>query len=77
MVANQAQVEVQGIGTVVLKLTSGKSLMLQDVKHVPAIAKNLISVGLLCNAGLKMDINVGQVVMSIKGTYFEKVFYIE
>ncbi|KAJ6818565.1 uncharacterized protein M6B38_406515 [Iris pallida] len=77
MVSNQAQAEVQEIGTVVLKPTSGKSLTLQDVKHVPAIAKNLISGGLLCNAGLRMDINAGQMVMSIKGTYFGKAFYTE
>lgn len=41
--ANKTQAEVHRIRTVELKPTSWKSLTLENMKHVPIIAKNLIS----------------------------------
>ena len=46
---------VLGTGTVVLTLTSGKTLTLKSVKHVPSIFKNLVSRSLLCDAGMRLD----------------------
>ena len=38
------------IGTVVLTLTSGKTLTLKNFKHVLSIFRNLVSKSLLCDA---------------------------
>jgi hypothetical protein len=44
---NGAHASVRGVGTVDLKLTSGKTVQLKNVHHVPSIRKNLISGSLL------------------------------
>ena len=41
--------------TVVLTLTSGKTLTLKSVKYVPSIFKNLVSRSLLCDARMRLD----------------------
>ena len=53
--ADRSVVPVLRTGTVVLTLSSGKTLILKDVKHVPSIAKNLVSGSLLCDAGIRMS----------------------
>lgn len=75
--ANKTQAEVMNVGTILLKLTSGKSLTLQNVKHMPVVKKNMIYGSLLSKAGLIMDISASQMVMSYKGNYFGKVFCIK
>ena len=40
---NFSSSKVEGQGKVVLKMTSGKELTLNDVLHVPEIRKNLVS----------------------------------
>ncbi|KAK9733464.1 hypothetical protein RND81_04G069200 [Saponaria officinalis] len=50
---NSSTVKVLGKGKVLLKLTSGKSLELNNVLHVPDIRRNLISGALLNKAGIK------------------------
>ena len=40
---NSSSSKVEGQGKVVLKMTSGKELTLNDVMHVPEIRKNLVS----------------------------------
>ena len=40
---NSSSSKVEGQGKVVLKMTSGKELTLNDVLHVPEIRKNLVS----------------------------------
>lgn len=47
---------VAGIGDVELKFTSGKILILKDVKHTPEIRKNLVSGFLLNKAGFTQTI---------------------
>lgn len=47
---------VAGIGDVELKFTSGKTLILKDVKHTPEIRKNLVSGFLLNKAGFTQTI---------------------
>ena len=46
--------KVEGQGKVVLKMTSGKELTLNDVLHVPEIRKNLVSGSLLSKKGFKL-----------------------
>jgi hypothetical protein len=40
---NRSQARVLGVGTVILKLTSRKTVLLKYVQHVPSIKKNLVS----------------------------------
>ncbi|OMO89770.1 Integrase, catalytic core [Corchorus capsularis] len=56
--------QVQGKGKVLLKLTSGKTLALQDVLHVPNIRANLISVSLLGKVGVKVSFESDKIVMT-------------
>ena len=49
---------VLGKGKVLLKLTSGKTLALSDVLHVPTIRFNLIFVALLGKVGVKCHSNL-------------------
>ena len=44
---NSSTSKVEGKGNVILKMTSGKELTLNDVLHVPKIRKNLVSGSLL------------------------------
>ena len=54
LMGNGARATVHGVGTVNLKLTSGKTVQLKNVHHVPSIKKNLISGSLLCRDGYKL-----------------------
>ncbi|XP_077227070.1 uncharacterized protein LOC143860368 [Tasmannia lanceolata] len=65
---------VLGSGTVVLTLTSGKTVTLQNVKHVPSIAKNLVFGSLLCDAGMRLDFQGGKTVLSYNNVYFENAY---
>ena len=49
---------VMGKGKIVLKLTSGKTLALNDVLHVPNIRTNLVVVALLEMWELKCHLNL-------------------
>ena len=55
LAAHSQTAKVLGKGKVVLKLTSGKTLALNDVLYVPEIRANLISVSLLGKAGVKVS----------------------
>jgi exosome complex RNA-binding protein Rrp4 len=46
---------VYGKGKILLKLTSGKTLALTNVLHVPSIKKNLISMSLLTKNGVNVS----------------------
>jgi hypothetical protein len=54
LMGNGAHASVCGVGTVDLKLTSGKTVQLKNVQHIPSIRKNLISGSLLCRDGYKL-----------------------
>ena len=51
---NSSSSKVEGRGKVILKMTSGKELTLNDVLHVPDICKNLVSGSLLSKNGFKL-----------------------
>ena len=50
---NTATARIAGTGKVMLKMTSGKVLTLNNVLHVPTIRKNLVSAALLVKNGFK------------------------
>jgi hypothetical protein len=54
LMGNCARACVLGAGTVTLKFTSGKTIQLKNVQHVPTIKKNLVSGSLLCRDGFKL-----------------------
>lgn len=54
---------------IVLKMTSGKELTLNNVLHVPEIRKNLISEPLLIKNGFKLVFESDNVVLSKSGMY--------
>ena len=53
-VGNNSRVEVKGIGTCKLDLSTGRTLFLHDVLHAPEIRQNLVSVIVLLSLGFKL-----------------------
>ena len=53
-VGDNRSMPVSGKGKILFKLTSGKTLSLNNVLHVPHFRHNLISVHLLGKAGFKV-----------------------
>ena len=69
---NSATSIVEGKGKVVLKLTSGKELTLNEVLYVPDIRKNLVSGSLLSKHGFRMVFESDKVVLTKSGMYVGK-----
>lgn len=63
---------VAGKGKVLLKLTSGKSLALHSVLHVPNMRRNLVSGSLLNKAGIKLVFEADKVVLTRNGDFVGK-----
>ena len=51
LMGNHNKAKVHGKGTVEVKMSFGKKLVLTNVYHVPNIKKNLVSTNLLCKSG--------------------------
>ncbi|GJT16247.1 hypothetical protein Tco_0874953 [Tanacetum coccineum] len=69
---NGTSSKIKGKGKVILKLTSGKDLVLSNVLHVPNITKNLISGPILSNKGFKLVIESDKFVITKGGVYVGK-----
>ena len=69
---NGSHVRVLGAGTVNLKLTSGKTVQLKNVQHIPTIKKNLVSGSLLCRDGYKLVFESNKCILSKFGTFIGK-----
>ena len=69
---NGARAAVRGVGTVDLKLTSGKTAQLKNMQHVPSIRKNLISGSLLCRDGYKVVFESNKCILSKYRTFVGK-----
>jgi len=74
LMGNGARAAVRGVGTVDLKLTSGKTVQLKNVHHVPSIKKNIISGSLLCRDGYKLMFESNKFVLSRYGTFVGKSY---
>ena len=66
---NSATSRVEGKGTVLLKMTSGKELTLNGVLHVPEIRKNLVSGSVMVNKGFKLVFESAKIVITLNGMY--------
>ena len=69
---NSSSSKVEGQGKVVLKMTSGKELTLNDVLHVPEILKNLVSGSLLSKKGFKLVFVSDNFILTKNGMYVGK-----
>ena len=69
---NSSSSMVEGQGKVVLKMTSGKELTLNDVLHLPEIRKNLVSGSLLSRKGFKLVFVSDNFILTKKGMYVGK-----
>jgi hypothetical protein len=64
LMGNGSHAHVLGVGTVILKFTSGKTVPLKSVQHVSSIKKNLVSAFMLCRDGYKVVLESNKCVMS-------------
>jgi hypothetical protein len=72
LMGNGSRAHVHGVGSVILKLTSGKTVLLKNVQHVTSIKKNLVSISLLCRDGYKVVFESNKCVVSRHGTFVGK-----
>jgi hypothetical protein len=64
LMENGSHVRVIGVGTVILKFTSGKTVLLKNVQHVASIKKILVSGSLLCRDGYKLVFESNKCILS-------------
>ena len=57
---------------ILLKLTSGKVLVLSDKLHVPDIHWNLVSISLLGKVGVKIIFNYDKIVLTTNNVFVGK-----
>jgi hypothetical protein len=69
LMGNGSHVRVLGVDMVNLKLTSGKTVRLKNVQHVPTIKKNLVSGSVLCRDGFKLVFESNKCVLSQYGKF--------
>ena len=61
---NDSVAQVLGIGDIELKMTSGKTLILKGVRHVPEVRRNLVSGSSLVQQGYKVVMESNKVVIT-------------
>jgi hypothetical protein len=71
LMGNESHARVLSVGTIILKFTSGKTVLLKNV-HVPSIKKNLVSGSLLCRDGYKLVFESNKCILSKYVTFVEK-----
>ncbi|KAK9740651.1 hypothetical protein RND81_03G051100 [Saponaria officinalis] len=69
---NSSSAMITGKGKIFLKLTSGKTLALNNVLYVPTLRRNLVSGALLNKAGMKLVFEADKLVMSRNGEFVGK-----
>ncbi|KAI5350367.1 hypothetical protein L3X38_003258 [Prunus dulcis] len=69
---NDTVAQVRGIGEVELKMTSGKTLTLKDVRHVPEVRRNLISGSSLVKQGYKIVMESNRIVITRNDVFIGK-----
>ena len=74
LMGNGSHARILGVGMVNLKFTSGKTVHLKNVQHVPTIKKNLVSGSLLCRDGFKLVFESNKCILSKFGTFVGKVY---
>jgi hypothetical protein len=72
LMGNGSYARILGVGTVILKFTLGKTVLLKHVQHVSSIRKNLVSGPMLCHDSYKIVLESNKCVVSIYGTFVSK-----
>ena len=71
---NSHTAQVLGKGKVMLKLTWGKTLALNEVLHVPNIRENLVPIALLGKVGAKVSFEYVKIIMTKNNVFVGKGF---
>ncbi|XP_047249923.1 uncharacterized protein LOC124885716 [Capsicum annuum] len=71
-IGNSTTAGVMGKGKILLKLTSGKTLALNNVLYVPSLRRNLVFGALLNKVGLKLVLEADKIIISYGGDFFGK-----
>ena len=69
---NHNKAKVLGKGTVEMKMSSGKMMILANVFHVPKIKKNFVTANLLCKSGVKAILESDKLILSKNGIFVGK-----
>ena len=69
---NHDKVKVLGKGTVEVKMSSDKMIILTNIFHVLKIKKNLISANLLCKSDVKAVLESDKLILSKNGIFVGK-----
>ena len=72
LMGNHNKAKVLGKGTVEVKMSSGKMLILTNAFHVLDIKKNLVSANLLCKSGVKAILELDKLILSKNGIFVGK-----
>jgi hypothetical protein len=72
LMGNRSHACVIGVGTVILKFTLEKTMLLKSVQHVPFIKKNPISGSECCRDGYKIVFKANKCVLLKYGTFIGK-----
>jgi hypothetical protein len=72
LIVNRSHAHVLGVGTVILKFTLGKTVLLKNVQHVPSIKNNLVSGSLRCRDGYKLVFESNKCILSEYETFVGK-----
>ena len=64
LMGNHNKANVFGKGTIEVKMSFGKMMILTNVFHVPEIKKNLVSANLLCKSGVKAVLESDKLILS-------------
>ena len=69
---NHNKAKVLGNGTIEVKMSFGKMIMLTNVFHVSNIKKNLVCANLLCKSGVKAILESDKLILSKNWIFVEK-----
>jgi len=69
---NDSHARVLGVGMIILKFTSEKTVLMKNVQHVLSIKKNLVSGSQLCRDDYKIVFEANKIILSKFGTFIGK-----
>ena len=72
LMCNHNKAKIVENGTINVKMSSGKMLILTNVFHVPNIKKNFVSANLLCKSGVKSVLESDKLILSKNGIFVRK-----
>ncbi|GMP75251.1 hypothetical protein CsSME_00032410 [Camellia sinensis var. sinensis] len=83
LMGNDQACQTKGIGTIKLKIHDGTIRILEDVRYVPDLTKNLISVGVLDSKGYRVTMEGGVLkvvrgaLVAMKGTRQGNLYFLD